>query len=84
MGGTAMRVMEKGIITIPKAIRGQANIAVGDEVQFSVRGNVVYLRRKAEGVRALRGVIDMSPASIDKLIAELRGKRRLVRKRLTR
>lgn len=84
MGKTAMRVMEKGVVTIPKSIREQVNIAVGDEVQFSVRSNVVHLRRKAEGVRALRGIIDRPPASIDKLIAELRGKRRLVRKRLAR
>lgn len=82
MGRTAMRVMEKGVVTIPKAIREQANIAVGDEVQFSVRSAVVQLRRKAEGVRSLRGNIDRPPASIDRLIAELRGKRRLVRKRM--
>ena len=48
---TRMRVTRKGQVTIPLAIRQKAGILPDTEVEFSVRGNTVILRRAARGSR---------------------------------
>jgi AbrB family looped-hinge helix DNA binding protein len=46
-----MRVTRKGQVTIPLAIRQKIGILPDTEVEFSVRGDAVILRRAARGAR---------------------------------
>jgi AbrB family looped-hinge helix DNA binding protein len=39
------RVYEKGQVTLPKAVRDQAGIGVGDELVIEVRGREIVMRR---------------------------------------
>ena len=57
-----MRVTRKGQVTIPLAIRQKVGILPDTEVEFTVRGDVVILkkvsggaRRGARLIRAMRG-----------------------------
>lgn len=48
-----MKITSKGQVTIPIAIRQQAGLLPSTEVEFSVRGDVVILRKAAK--RSRRG-----------------------------
>jgi AbrB family looped-hinge helix DNA binding protein len=57
-----MRVTQKGQVTIPLAIRERVGILPDTEVEFSVRGDTVLLRKAGPGrrrgsrlVQAMRG-----------------------------
>jgi AbrB family looped-hinge helix DNA binding protein len=75
----------KGQVVIPKAIRDQIGIEPGDEVTFEPDGRDVRVRRvqddqgrRAEGVRALRGLwADASGGGTDQLLEERRREREL-------
>jgi len=58
-----MRITGKGQVTIPIAIRRKAGLLPGTEVEFTVAGRNVLMRRAGE--ESTRG---------DRLIAALRGK----------
>jgi AbrB family looped-hinge helix DNA binding protein len=47
----AMRVTQKGQVTIPLAIRERVGILPDTEVEFSVRGDTVILRKASRGGR---------------------------------
>ena len=49
-----MRITSKGQVTIPIEIRNRAGLMPGAEVEFSVRGGTVILR-KAKGKAGLAG-----------------------------
>ncbi len=46
-----MRVTQKGQVTIPLAIRERVGILPDTEVEFSVRGDTVLLRKASRGGR---------------------------------
>ena len=46
-----MRVTQKGQVTIPLAIRERVGILPDTEVEFSVRGDTVILRKASRGGR---------------------------------
>ncbi len=48
-----MKITSKGQVTIPIAIRQQAGLLPSTEVEFSIRGDVVILRKAAK--RSRRG-----------------------------
>ena len=57
-----MRVSRKGQVTIPLAIRERVGILPDTEVEFSVRGDTVILRKASRGgrrgarlIQAIRG-----------------------------
>lgn len=60
-----MRITSKGQVTIPAALREQAGLLPGAEVEFSITGKTVRLTRAAGHKGAGRGA---------RLIAHLRGK----------
>lgn len=47
-----MRITSKGQVTIPLAIRQRAGLLPHTEVEFSVRGDVVILRRAKKQTRS--------------------------------
>ena len=59
-----MRITSKGQVTIPLAIRKQVGLLPETEVEFSVRGDTVLLRRKAKTAKGARGT---------RLVQRLRG-----------
>ena len=64
----AMRITEKGQVTIPKAVRDAVGLKPGTDVQISVEDGEVVLRKVARDVGKLtRG---------EKLVAKLRGIRK--------
>lgn len=80
-----MRVTSKGQVTIPKAIRDQAGIGAGSEVEFSVDGDRVIVERARDRARpgmtrgekvvqALRGTATKNRhLSTDEIMKLLRG-----------
>ncbi len=52
-----MKITAKGQVTIPVDIREEAGLLPGTEVEFTLAGKRVYLR-KAKGKRRGRGVVD--------------------------
>ena len=81
----------KGQVVIPKAIRDAIGIEPGDEVTFEPSGSEVRVRRveddperRAEGIRALRGVWAESGAGTAALIEERRRERELEERKAQR
>lgn len=60
-----MRMTSKGQVTIPAALREQAGLLPGTEVEFSITGKTVRITRAAGRKGAGRGA---------RVIAQLRGK----------
>jgi AbrB family looped-hinge helix DNA binding protein len=58
----AMRVSEKGQVTIPGEIRRSAGLLPGTEVEFVQEGGEVRLRRKERGRRPTRREGEVSSA----------------------
>ena len=52
-----MRITSKGQVTIPAAIRRKAGLLPGTEVEFTLTGGEVILR-KAESVRRGRAIVE--------------------------
>jgi AbrB family looped-hinge helix DNA binding protein len=52
-----MRITSKGQVTIPIAIRHRAGLLPGAEVEFTVRGRAVILRRQKTPTRRGAGLI---------------------------
>ena len=52
-----MRITSKGQVTIPIEVREKAGLLPHTEVEFSVRGNVVTLRKAGETPRRGRRLI---------------------------
>ncbi len=52
-----MRVTRKGQVTIPIAIRERVGILPDTEVEFSVRGDTVILRKASRGGRRGRRLV---------------------------
>ncbi len=52
-----MRVTSKGQVTIPVEVREKAGLLPNTEVEFTVRGNVVVLRKAAKTARRGRRLI---------------------------
>ena len=52
-----MRVTQKGQVTIPLAIRERVGILPDTEVEFSVRGDTVILRKASRGGRRGRRLV---------------------------
>lgn len=71
-----MRVMEKGVVTIPKEVRESTGIKVGDQVEFHVRGAVIELRRQSR-LDEVIGILDLPPGYTDGVVADMRGKDRI-------
>lgn len=70
------RVSEKGQVTIPKRLRDQLGIRVGDELDFEVEhGRLVAAKaRPSDPVDAVWGTLKL-PVSVDEAIAQMRGPR---------
>jgi antitoxin PrlF len=70
------RVSEKGQITIPKRLRDQLGIRMGDELDFEVEHGRLVVTKTAErdAIDRLYGSLKL-PASTDELIEQMRGPR---------
>lgn len=69
-----MRVMDKGVVTIPKEVREVTGIRVGDQVEFTVHGSVIELRRPSRLDKVV-GILDHLPKGYtDAVVADMRGK----------
>ena len=72
---TAMKIGERGQITIPKPIRDRLGLEPSTRVEFRLRGEVVELRKsdadQGEAVRRLFGRKHF-PSGTDELLALLR------------
>jgi AbrB family looped-hinge helix DNA binding protein len=68
------RVSEKGQVTIPKRLRDQLGIRVGDELDFEAeQGRLVATKVAAQDpVDAVWGTLEL-PMSVDEWIDEMRG-----------
>jgi AbrB family looped-hinge helix DNA binding protein len=71
------RVSEKGQVTIPKKLREQLGIHVGDELDFdAAQGQLVATKVAGrDAIDLLYGSLRL-PASTDELIEEMRGPRK--------
>lgn len=71
-----MRLTSKGQVTIPREVRDATGIGPGTEVQFSVDGDAVVMRRAGgrgpQLVERLRGRGDIA-LSTDEIMALTRG-----------
>ena len=52
-----MRLTSKGQVTIPQEIRAALGLLAGTEVEFTLEGNSVRLRKAARGARG-RAIVD--------------------------
>jgi AbrB family looped-hinge helix DNA binding protein len=70
------RISEKGQVTIPKKLRDQLGIRVGDELDFEAEHGRLVVTKVAEQdpYERLYGSLKL-PMSVDELIEELRGPR---------
>lgn len=68
------RVSEKGQVTIPKKLRDQLGIRVGDELDFEAEhGRLVAVKMaNRDPVDAVWGTLTL-PVSVDQAIEEMRG-----------
>jgi AbrB family looped-hinge helix DNA binding protein len=68
------RVSEKGQVTIPKRLRDQLGIRVGDELDFEAEQGRLVATKVVEHdpYDALYGSLKL-PTSVDELIDEMRG-----------
>lgn len=68
----------EGQIFIPKSVRDVLSIFTGDEVDFQISGNQVFLCKKKYRKKSFRKYIgylsNLQGANSDKIIEELRGK----------
>ena len=75
-----MRVTSKGQVTIPKAIREQAGITPGSEVEFTVEDGTVTVRpapdRGRELVEHLRSHREQFTMTTEEIMALTRGEDR--------
>ena len=74
-----MRITSKGQVTIPIEVRERAGLLPNTEVEFSVKGGVVTLKKAGKSTRrgqrltaALRGKAT-KPLSTDQIMALTRG-----------
>jgi antitoxin PrlF len=54
LGARAMRVTEKGQVTIPKHIRVAAGVLPGSEVTFAIDGDKIVISKLASGIQTDR------------------------------
>ena len=80
--GMTHRVGIKGQVVIPKAIRDEIGIKPGDEVTFEPKGSEVRVRRvnddprrRADGIRTLRGIWAGAGGGTEELLGERRRER---------
>lgn len=68
------RVSEKGQVTIPKKLRDQLGIRVGDELEFEAEPGRIVVTKVADQdpVDAVWGMLTL-PVSVDEAIEEMRG-----------
>jgi antitoxin PrlF len=68
------RISEKGQVTIPKKLRDQLGIRVGDELDFEAEGGRLVAMKLVEQdpLDAVWGTLEL-PMSVDAWIDELRG-----------
>ena len=73
------KVSQRGKISVPKSIRDYLSIAPGDEVDFQIAGDRVFLLKKARrnlknSFRNYLGYLsDMHGTNPDSIVEELRG-----------
>lgn len=75
-----MRVSTKGQVTIPQSLRERTGIVPGSEVEFSMEGRRLYLRKAAAGGRGKALVGQMTgkgqvALSTDEILMLTRGDR---------
>jgi AbrB family looped-hinge helix DNA binding protein len=68
------RVSEKGQVTIPKKLRDQLGIRVGDELEFEAEQGRLVVTKVADldPIDAVWGTLTL-PVSVDEAIDEMRG-----------
>jgi len=68
------KISEKGQVTIPKPLRDQLGIRVGDELDFEMEaGRIVVTKVAAQDpVDAVWGTLTL-PVSVDQAMEEMRG-----------
>lgn len=75
---SAMKIGERGQVTIPKDVRDKYGLQPNVEVDFVGDGNKVCIVKRNEGARrvaAIRGIADLKYAgSVDEYIEEIRGR----------
>ena len=71
-------ISSEGQIFIPKSVRDVLSIFPGDEVDFQISGNQVFLCKKKHRKKSFRKYFgylsNLQGANSDKIIEELRGK----------
>ncbi len=71
-------ISSEGQILIPKSVRDVLSISFGDEVDFQISGNQVFLCKKKHKKKSFRKYFgylsNLQGANSDKIIEELRGK----------
>ncbi len=71
-------ISSEGQIVIPKSVRDVLSISPGDEVDFKISGNQVFLCKKKHRKKSFRKYFgylsNLQGASSDKIVDELRGK----------
>ncbi|MCD6271323.1 MAG: AbrB/MazE/SpoVT family DNA-binding domain-containing protein [Deltaproteobacteria bacterium] len=71
-------ISSEGQILIPKFVRDVLSISSGDEVDFQISGNQVFLCKKKHKKKSFRKYFgylsNLQGANPDKIIEELRGK----------
>ena len=76
-GSMKAKVSEKGQVTIPKKLRDQLGIRVGDELDFEVEHGKIVARKVVErdAIDRLYGSLKL-PVSVDEAIEQMRGPRK--------
>jgi AbrB family looped-hinge helix DNA binding protein len=71
-------ISSEGQIVIPKSIRDVLSISPGDEVDFQISGNKVFLCKKKPIKKSFRKYFgylsNLQGANTDKIVENLRGK----------
>jgi AbrB family looped-hinge helix DNA binding protein len=75
---SAVRMGERGQITIPKDIRDKLGLQPKAVLDVTMDGNIIHIHKPSEGakrVAAIRGIADLKYAgSVDEYIEEIRGR----------
>ncbi len=80
------KIMAKGLVVLPKAMREQVDLKVGDVVEFSARGRVLEIRPKVQGLAVFAGRFADTPSAgrTDRALAEVRGKKTIPKRGASR